>query len=41
METRKYKQVPSINRIGERNPMIPGPVIVHCGNKKRSHEQRQ
>ena len=39
METRKYKQVPSINRIGERNPMIPGPVIVHCGNKKRSHER--
>lgn len=28
METRKFKQVPSINRIGGRNPMIPTPVVI-------------
>ena len=37
METKKFKQVPSINRIGERNPKIPRPVIVSCGNKKSNH----
>jgi len=39
METRKFKQVPSINRIGERNPKIPRPVIVSCGNRKKAHER--
>ena len=40
METKKFKQVPSINRIGERNPNIPAPVIVRCGaQKKKSHER--
>ncbi len=39
METRKLKQVPSINRVGERNPLIPRPVIVNCGNKKRNYER--
>ena len=40
METRKFKQVPSINRIGGRNPLIPSPVIVSCGNKKSNHERK-
>ena|GEM_PF-6909272 len=39
METRKYKQVPSINRMGERNPLIPNPAIVNCGNKTKRHER--
>lgn len=39
METRKFKQVPSINRVGERNPKIPRPVIVNCGNKKSKNER--
>ena len=34
METRKFKQVPSINRIGLGNPNIPRPVIVSCRTKK-------
>ena len=38
METRKFKQVPSINRIGERNPKIPTPIIVNSGRKK-GHER--
>ena len=37
METKKYKQVPSINRIGERNPNIPAPVIVNRGTKKQGY----
>jgi len=34
METKKFKQIPSINRIGERNPNIPAPVVVNYGKKK-------
>ena len=34
-ETTKFKQVPSINRIGGRNPLIPDPVIVSSGRKKK------
>ena len=37
METRKFKQVPSINQLGERNSAIPKPVIVNCGKKKRNY----
>ncbi len=37
METKKFKQVPSINRIGAQNPKIPAPVIVSFGKNKR-HE---
>ena len=37
METRKFKQVPSINRVGGRNPEIPNPVIVSYGSKKPGH----
>ena len=40
METRKFKQVPSINRVGERNPMIPKPVVVNCGKKNSTHHGR-
>jgi len=39
METKKFKQVPSINRIGERNPNIPDPVIVNYSQKTVSHER--
>jgi len=39
METRKFKQVPSINRIGGRNPKIPRPVIVNYGKKHTKHER--
>ena len=39
METRKFKQVPSITRVGNQNPLIPKPVIVNCGNKKSNHER--
>lgn len=40
METRKFKQVPSINRVGGVNPNIPRPVIVSRGlNKKLSHDR--
>ena len=39
METRKFKQVPSINRIGDRNPNIPAPVIVSSGKRKPDHER--
>ena len=39
METRKFKQVPSINRIGGRNPNIPAPVIVSSGKRKPDHER--
>lgn len=40
METKKFKQVPSINRIGGRNPKIPSPVIVRCGTQnQKSHER--
>ena len=35
----KFKQVPSINRIGVRNPLIPDPVIVSSGRKNKSHER--
>lgn len=37
METKKFKQVPSINRVGGRNPLIPRPVVVSCGTKKKSN----
>ena len=39
METRKFKQVPSINPIGSRNPKIPTPVIVSCGKKSNNYER--
>ncbi len=39
METRKFKQVPSINRIGSGNPNIPRPVIVSCGRKGIANER--
>ena len=40
METRKYKQVPSINRIGGANPVIPKPVIISREkNKKQRHDR--
>ena len=39
MDTKKFKQVPSINRIGKRNPNIANPVIVNCGQKKHTHER--
>ena len=39
MDTRKFKQVPSINRVGERNPKIPSPVIVSYGKRKASYER--
>lgn len=39
METRKFKQVPSINRIGAPNPRIPRPVILSRGNQSSSHER--
>ena len=39
METRKFKQVPSINRIGGRNLKIPVPVIVSSGKKNSEHER--
>ena len=39
METRKFKQVPSINRLGSRNPAIPSPVIIGCAKKEISHER--
>lgn len=34
METKKYKQVPSINRIGERNLNIPDSVIISRGKTR-------
>jgi hypothetical protein len=37
METKKFKQVPSINRIGGRNPNIPAPVIVSRGTKNKGY----
>lgn len=39
METKKFKQLPSINRIGERNPLIPRPVIVSYGTKDNDYER--
>ena len=39
MDTKKFKQVPSINKIGKRNPNIPSPVIVNCGHRKHTHER--
>lgn len=39
METRKFKQVPSLNRISGHNPLIPRPVVVNCGSKKIKHER--
>ena len=39
MDTKKFKQVPSINRIGERNTNIPKPVIVNRGTKSLRHER--
>ena len=40
METRKFKQVPSISRMGEANPKIPKPVIVSRGTKKEQPHDR-
>ena len=37
METKKFKQVPSINRIGGRNPNIPAPVILSRGTKRQGN----
>ena len=31
--------MPSLNRIGNRNPLIPNPVIVNRGKKQESHER--
>ena len=39
MDTKKFKQVPSINRIGKQNPNIPSPVVVSRGQKKHTHER--
>ena len=39
METRKFKQVPSINRVGGRNPNIPSPVIVNRGKETTNYER--
>ena len=39
METRKFKQVPSISRLGGRNPKIPSPVIVSSGKKTIEYER--
>lgn len=40
MDTRKFKQVPSISLIGPRNPNIPAPVVVKNGRKdKKAHER--
>ena len=39
MKTRKFKQVPSISRIGNGNPDIPKPVIVCNGKKGTNHER--
>lgn len=39
METRKFKQVPSINRIGSGNASIPRPVIVSVGSNRKGHER--
>jgi hypothetical protein len=39
MDVKKFKQVPSINRIGDRNPKIPAPVIIHSGKKNVTHER--
>ena len=39
METRKFKQVPSLNRISGHNPLIPRPVVVNGGSKKIKHER--
>lgn len=39
METRKFKQVPSISSIGNRNPNIPKPVVVSYGKKKVDNER--
>lgn len=37
METKKFKQVPSINRIGGRNPNIPAPVILSRGTRRQGN----
>lgn len=39
METKKYKQVPSINRIGCGNPNIPRPTVVRCGKRATTNER--
>ena len=39
MRISKFKQVPSINRIGSRNPEIPAPVIINVGTRKSSYER--
>ena len=40
METMKFKQVPSISRVGGVNPNIPKPVIVSRGVKKEQSHDR-
>ena len=39
MDTRKFKQVPSISMVGSRNPRIPRPVVVSAGKKGHSRER--
>lgn len=39
MDTRKFKQVPSISPVGTRNPKIPAPVIVSKGKVRESNER--
>ena len=39
MEIKKFKQIPSINRIGSGNPRIPAPVIISRGVKNTHHER--
>ena len=38
MNTKKFKQVPSINRIGSPNPNIPEPVVISRGTEDISNE---
>ena len=40
METKKFKQVPSINRIGGHNPNIPPPVIVSRGIRRQGNGRK-
>lgn len=39
METKKFKQVPSINRTGGRNPNIPKPIVINRGRKKVTYDR--
>ena len=40
METKKFKQVPSINRIGGQNLNIPTPIIVSRGIKRQGYGRK-